>query len=71
MNADAAEGVSSSLGVGAKLSFLLWLGIGMLIGGGLFAAAGAAAVLLGVRRPASPSSEAATPTPRATTASAS
>jgi len=50
MNADGGPGVSSGVSVGAKLGFLLWLGIGVVAVGAIFAVAGSAAILMG-RRP--------------------
>ena len=38
MNDDAARGVSSELRIGAELDAVLWIGIGMLVAGGLLAA---------------------------------
>jgi hypothetical protein len=51
MNADGSPGVSSDVSVGARLGFLLWLGIGVVAGGALFAVAGSTAILA-ARRPA-------------------
>jgi hypothetical protein len=50
MNADATRGVSSELSIGAELDSVLWIGIGMLVAGGLFAAGAALAITAGVRR---------------------
>jgi hypothetical protein len=46
MNADGSAGVSSRVSVGAKLTFVLWLGIAMVAVGAIFAVAGGAAILL-------------------------
>jgi hypothetical protein len=54
MNADGSRGVSSGVSVGAKLGFLRWLGIGLLIAGAILAAAGAFALVMGMRRPRPP-----------------
>lgn len=51
MNADGSRGVRTGVSVGAKLGYLLWAGIGLLIGGGLMAT-GAVAIWLGGRRQA-------------------
>jgi hypothetical protein len=50
MNTDASRGVSSELSIGAELDSVLWIGIGMLAIGGLFAAAAAFAITAGARR---------------------
>ncbi len=50
MNADASRGVSAEMSIGAELDAVLWIGIGLLAAGGLFAAAAAIAVTAGVRR---------------------
>jgi hypothetical protein len=50
MNADAARGVSSDMSIGAELDSVLWIGIGMLVAGGLLAAGAALAITAGVRR---------------------
>jgi hypothetical protein len=50
MNADAARGVSSDMSIGAELDSVLWIGIGMLLAGGLLAAGAALAITAGVRR---------------------
>jgi hypothetical protein len=50
MNADAARGVSSDLSIGAELDQVLWIGIGLLGAGVLFAAGSALAITLAVRR---------------------
>jgi len=55
MNADGSPGVVTELGVGAKLGLLLWIGIGLLIGGLIAAAAAVAMLVVGARmRPAAP-----------------
>jgi hypothetical protein len=50
MNADATRGVSSELSIGAELDSVLWIGIGMLVAGGLLAAGAALAITAGARR---------------------
>ncbi len=54
MNADGSRGVTADLDLGAKLSFLLWVGIGLLIGGVLVTGGSAALVVLAARTPRSP-----------------
>jgi hypothetical protein len=53
MNEDASRGVSSDLSIGAELDSILWIGIGLLVAGALFAA-GAALAFTAVSRPARP-----------------
>jgi hypothetical protein len=62
MNADGARGVAADVDLGAKLSFLLWVAIGLLIGGALVLGGGVALILLVARRRPPP----ATPPPSAT-----
>ena len=50
MNADASRGVSAEMSIGAELDAVLWIGIGLLAAGALFAAAAAIAVTAGARR---------------------
>jgi hypothetical protein len=50
MNADASRGVSSDLSIGAELDSVLWIGIGLLGAGVLFAAGSALAITAAVRR---------------------
>jgi hypothetical protein len=49
-NADGARGVAAELSIGAELDPLLWIGIGLLFAGGLFAAGAAVAISAGARR---------------------
>ena len=44
MNEDASRGVSSELSIGAELDSILWIGIGLLFAGALFAAGAALAI---------------------------
>jgi hypothetical protein len=50
MNADASRGVSSDMSIGAELDSVLWIGIGLLGAGVLFAAGSALAITAAVRR---------------------
>ena len=50
MNEDASRGVSSELSIGAELDSVLWIGVGLLVFGGLLAAAAALAITAGARR---------------------
>jgi Domain of unknown function (DUF4389) len=50
MNNDSSRGVSADMSIGAELDTVLWIGIGLLVFGGLFAAAAALAITAGVRR---------------------
>jgi hypothetical protein len=54
MNADGSRGVTADIDLGAKLSFLLWVAIGLLIGGALVVAGSAALIVLAARRPRPP-----------------
>jgi hypothetical protein len=54
MNADASRGVAADLDLGAKLSFLLWAAIGLLIGGVLVVGGSTALVVLAARNRRSP-----------------
>ncbi len=49
MNADASDGVAADVSVGAKVSFLLWLAIGLLIAGVLVLAVGVLLIVVGAR----------------------
>jgi hypothetical protein len=58
MNADGSRGVAADVDLGAKLAWLLWVAIGVLIGGVLVTGGSAALVVLaarGPRRPPAPS----------------
>ena len=50
MNADGSRGVAADLSIGAELDPLIWIGVGLLVGGGLLAAAAALAITAGIRR---------------------
>ena len=51
MNADGSRGVTADVDLGAKLSFLLWVGIGLLIGGAFVVGGSAGLAVLAARRP--------------------
>jgi hypothetical protein len=50
MNADGSRGVAAALSIGGELDPLIWIGVGLLVGGALLAAAAAGAITAGVRR---------------------
>ena len=50
MNDDAARGVDSEMSIGAELDPVLWIGIGLLVAGALFAAGAALVITAGSRR---------------------
>jgi hypothetical protein len=50
MNADGSRGVAAELSIGGELDPLIWIGVGLLVGGGLLAAAAAIAITAGIRR---------------------
>ena len=52
MNTDASRGVSSDMSIGAELDTVLWIGLGLLAVGALFAAGAALAITGGVHRQA-------------------
>jgi hypothetical protein len=55
MNADGSRGVAADVDLGAKLSFLLWVAIGLVIGGVLVVGGSTALVVLAARRRQPPS----------------
>jgi hypothetical protein len=59
MNADASRGVDVDVAVGAKLGFLIWVAIGLLIAGGVVAVGSAFLIYLAVRAPRAPPATAA------------
>jgi hypothetical protein len=67
MNADRSRGVSANVDLGAKLSFLLWVAIGLLIGGALILGGSVALIVLAARKRPPP---AAPPRPTTTTGEA-
>jgi hypothetical protein len=54
MNADGSRGVGADIDLGAKLSFLIWVAIGLLIGGALVVGGSTALIVLAARRPRPP-----------------
>ena len=54
MNADASPGVEAELSVGAKVGFVFWVGLGLVIFGAILLLGGAAMIFFGLRRPTAP-----------------
>ncbi len=54
MNADGSRHVVANIDLGAKLSFLLWLAIGLLVAGALVLIGSIALIVLAARRPQAP-----------------
>jgi hypothetical protein len=66
MNANGSRGVAADVDLGAKLSFLLWIAIGLLIGGALVTGGSAALVVLAARTPRPPRAPPSAPSEPAT-----
>ena len=62
MNADGSRGVAADVDLGAKLSFLLWVAIGLFIGGVLVVGGSTALIVLAARTPRPPPTSPAPPT---------
>jgi hypothetical protein len=54
MNADGSRGVAAEIDLGAKLSLLLWVAIGLLLGGVLVLGGSTALIVLAARAPRPP-----------------
>jgi hypothetical protein len=54
MNADGSRGVAADIDLGAKLTFLLWVAIGLLLGGVLVVGGSTALIVLAARTPRRP-----------------
>jgi hypothetical protein len=61
MNADGSPRVATNVSVGAKLPFLLWLGVGLLIGGAALAITAGWLIVTGSRRAAPTSASVGVP----------
>jgi hypothetical protein len=62
MNADGSRGVVADVDLGAKLSFLLWVAIGLLVGGVLVVGGSTALIVLAARTRQPPSAPPVPPT---------
>jgi hypothetical protein len=62
MNADGSRGVTADVDLGAKLSFLLWVAIGLLLGGVLVVGGSTALIVLAARTRQAPSGPPVPPT---------
>ena len=51
MNADGSTGVATDVSVGAKVRFVLWIGVGLLVAGAALAVGGGALIVAGARTP--------------------
>jgi hypothetical protein len=62
MNADASRGVAADVDLGAKLSFLLWVAIGLLLGGVLVLGGSTGLIVLAARTRGPPPAQPVPPT---------
>lgn len=62
MNADGSRGVAADIDVGAKVSFLVWVAIGLLLGGVLVVGGSTALIVLAARTRQPPPSPTVPPT---------
>ena len=62
MNADGSRGVAADIDLGAKLSFLLWVVLGLLVGGVLVVGGSTALIVLAARTRQPPPSPPVPPT---------